>query len=407
MTEHHYDIVIIGAGLCGLAAASAIARTGGLKVALIEGVGIGSNGPSPLTFAETVEHYDLADCLKSKLSGFVFHNYHGSTIHYSFNGTPLVVLDYKKACDKIFSKVRQGHSPAVFLNAFAADCSCNKDGIVLTLRDNHKLVTSFLIDCSGKAQFMAGKLQKQNPRKFYSHVYGGFFEKTKNQDDSAGYFLWPCREFGSGGGWFYPAENRTASFGYATITETPQSDLRVLEDKFKKAVEVFEPYASYLKGAELAHVECGVIPITYEAEFVHDRIIIAGDAAGMATNWTCMGVEPALKYGTLAGELASKAASVKDPGVLKEYQRQWERENKIRYDSVASQAETFWKPDYYLWEWIIKNDLAFLSPEQLLGRMQNNDHLLKKHEIMARALRYKVLSLIRKDAGKPRMIVIR
>jgi hypothetical protein len=124
----------------------------------------------------------------------------------------------------------------------------------------------------------------------------------------------------------------------------------------------------------------------------------------MATNWTCMGVEPALKYGTLAGELSVRAMVTGDYTILKEFQNMWEKTNKAAYDNVADMASTFWSPDYYQWEWIIKNDLAFLSPEQILGRMEENAYVLKKHQLIFRALTGKIRSFFDKNRSKPQLI---
>src|SRR4030043_1755602 len=102
-----YDVIVIGGGIAGLSAATAIARNSNLTIALIEGKGIGSNNPSPLTFADILQTHDLQDCVKANYSSFAFHNYQGSFIRYVFKGYPLVVLDYKKACSKLLSIIRE------------------------------------------------------------------------------------------------------------------------------------------------------------------------------------------------------------------------------------------------------------------------------------------------------------
>jgi flavin-dependent dehydrogenase len=262
-----------------------------------------------------------------------------------------------------------------------------------------------MIDCSGKSKFVAARAEEHNSCSYYSHVYGAVFSGLGHIDPDLGYFLWPCTEFGSGGGWFYPLANGQASFGYATISNSPIMDFGLLEMKFKKAVETFEPYAGYLKMAVQQNIERGTIPITYIRNFIDNRIIIVGDAAGMATNWTCMGVEPALKYGSLAGELSARAILQKDYGILREFQHLWEKDNKNTYDFVAGNASLLWTPNHYLWEWITKNDLAFLSPSQILERMQSNSHLLKKYQIIARALIYKIKSIMDKNIAKPQTII--
>jgi flavin-dependent dehydrogenase len=404
VTKSNYDIIIVGAGLAGLAAACAVRRQSQLRIAIVEGASIGSNNPSPLTFTGILDKYDLNGCIKGKLSSFSFHNYQGSLITYLFKGHPLSVLDYREACLKLFSSLCEAQGPTDYINDYATGFSEKRNGIVIQLRDRGQVSADIMIDCSGRSKFSVAGVKNQADTSYYSHVYGAIFSNVNAAGSEAGCFLWPCAEFGSGGGWFYPLENSRASFGYAAISTSRQADVRELEMKFRKAADTFEPYSTYLKESSLESIERGTIPITYIRRFVNNRIMIVGDAAGMATNWTCMGVEPALKYGSLAGELAATAALKKDYSVLTEFQRLWEKENKKIYDFVADNASVLWTPNHYLWEWVIKNDLAFLSPAQMLERMQSNSHLLKKHQIISRALIYKVKSLVDKNSSKPRTI---
>jgi flavin-dependent dehydrogenase len=405
MKDNNYDIAIIGAGLAGLSAALAAGKSGQLKVAIIEGASVGSNNPSPLTFTKTLDEYGLSDCAKGQLSRFAFHNYQGSSIRYSFKDRPLSVLDYRKACIKMSEFLIQGQGRTAFINTYATGFSRMNDRIVLELQNHERIIANILIDCSGKSKFAGSMPGDANTVPYYSHVYGAVFSGLYHIDAETGFFLWPCAEFGSGGGWFYPLENGQVSFGYATISNSTTMDSGQLESRFWKAVETFGPYSAFLKMATIKNIECGTIPITYSKKLSHDRIIIAGDAAGMATNWTCMGVEPALKYGSLAGALSASAITQGDLGIIGQFQRDWEEDNKATYDIAAANASLLWTPNHYLWEWIIKNDLASLTPPQLVERMRWNSHLLKKHQVFYRALIYKIKSILDKRVTEPQSII--
>jgi flavin-dependent dehydrogenase len=56
----------------------------------------------------------------------------------------------------------------------------------------------------------------------------------------------------------------------------------------------------------------GVIPVCPPRRFVYDGLMLIGDAAGQATIWSCMGSEPALIAGQLAGQAAIEAQRRKD-----------------------------------------------------------------------------------------------
>jgi digeranylgeranylglycerophospholipid reductase len=405
LNRSEYDIIIIGAGLAGLSAARSVLKTGKYTVALIEGETVGFNNPSPLTFSDTVSAYRLDDCIKEAYSGFRFHNYKGSSIDYCFAGQLLVVLDYKKACSKIFSSLGTKDGKLEYINRYAVGIEPNRASVgnmgcvELKLKDGKPVTAKLLIDASGRSQLSAGLLQGNSG--YYSHVYGAFYSGVECPEQGTCSYLLPSSELGSGGGWFYPVGTGCASFGYAHITNSPVSDLKALKTIFHAAQEHFKPYADFLKNAKIEYMEKGVIPISYINRFVHDNMILVGDAAGMATNWTCMGVEPALKYGQLAGELAVKALSQNDPNILNQFRDIWEKDNKAAHDFSAKLAPQFWDSGHYFWEWIIKNDLAYLSPVQVLERMRYNSHLLKRHQLLFRVVMYKLKSILNKNTLKP------
>jgi len=323
-----------------------------------------------------------------------------------FKNNPLVILDYKKACHKLYDTITKKMGMNKLINGNADNFQQEKDRIVVTLKDRSRIIANVLIDCSGKERFTTSQLVKKDDL-YYSHVYGATFSGVKNNDENIGCFLWPYKEFGTGGGWFYPLRGGKASFGYATISNSPHPDVPQLKVNFKKALKSFRPYSEYLKDSKLEFIEMGTIPISYCEKFVYRNILISGDAAGMSTNWTCMGVEPALKYGELAGKLVVEAIKCNDYVLLESFQHIWEKENKVTYDLVSKNASKFWNSDSHFWEWIIKNDMAFLSPGQVLERMRNNDHLLKKRQILLRAFENKIRCIINKNNLDPKTIIVK
>jgi flavin-dependent dehydrogenase len=242
---------------------------------------------------------------------------------------------------------------------------------------------------------------------YFSHVYGAVFSEVDNPAEPLCCYLLPSRELGSGGGWYYSIGRSGASFGYAQITDSPQSDVKALKAIFYKARRDFEPYSGYLQRAKIEHIETGVIPISYADKLNYGSTLIIGDAAGMATNWTCMGIEPALKYGRLAGELTAQAIMENNLATLGHFQGQWERENKSAFDLMKQQAPMFWNSDYYFWEWIVKNDLAFLKPHQVIDRLRYNAHLLSRKQALFRVLRYKARGLLNRKNLEPRVYQLR
>jgi flavin-dependent dehydrogenase len=395
----NFDVVIIGAGLAGLSACKAIVASGKLLVALVEGNSVGSNNPSPLTFPDVLEAHDLMECAKEKYSSFAFHNFRGSRIEHRFAGFPLIVLDYRRACLKIFSLVVNGENPIQFFPDYAEHVAEEPEGVCVTLKSGKKIQARCLIDASGKAQVVghqAGNLIIP----LYSHVYGAVFSQVDPRGLGC-YFLMPNSSLGSGGGWFYSFEGGRASFGYAQISKDPYPDYKFLKEIFERARTEFEPYSTFLKNSRIELKETGTIPIAYAKKMAFRNILLVGDAAGMATNWTCMGVEVALNYGRLAGQSAVRAVTGQDQNALAEYAQRWLEDNQKQYDSMAKMGAQFWNSDFYFWEWIIKNDLAYLNPRQVVARLRSNAHLLSIPRALLRAARFRLGRIFNPACANP------
>ncbi|NLD35619.1 MAG: NAD(P)/FAD-dependent oxidoreductase [Desulfatiglans sp.] len=403
--ENQYDVIIVGAGISGLSAGCAFNRRKNIKIACIEKKGIGSNNPSPLTFFDVIKEHNLLDCIKGGYLSFGFHNHKGSSIRFLFEDQRLVVLDYQKACIKLYNKIKTCHPDFSVINNEVIDVWNEEKGVCIKLKDEEVFHAKILIDCSGKEKLI-NRLFASEKSELYSHVYGAIFSGLEGFEDNSAYYLWPVKDFGTGGGWFYPLNEGRASFGYAAIADTPNIDYESLKEGFNNALQEFRPYNDYLRKGIIENVESGSIPVLYAERLVYPNILISGDAGGMATNWTCMGIEPSLQYGRLAGEFALKALIDGDSQIIQEYQTIWEKENKATYDSFAKLASTFWNADYNVWEWIIKNDLAYLTPDQMLRRMRKNDNIIKKHQILFRALHNKIKNLFNKKSTLPEQITI-
>ncbi len=391
--ETSYDVVIIGAGLCGLAAARALSAHSDAKIALLEKSEVGSNAPSPLTFTPVLMEHGLLDCASITYRSFCFHNHRGSAVHTAFSTDALSVLDYKKACHKIFRELRAGKKPFSFIKATAADFVPEDNRLIIGAENRRAIRAKIFIDCSGACQFMASRL-KGVKASYYSNVYGAIFSDVDPETINYGAFLLPHKNFGTGGGWFYPLGGGKVSCGYASIAKEPCYEFQALRAQFERAFAEFSPYSDYLKKANISALECGIIPIQYAPQMVFGNILIAGDAAGMATNWTCMGAEPALFYGRLAGVLAARALRDGTCAGLVNFEKLWMSKNKKTYDAFSRHADLFWNADYPVWEWIIRNDLAHLKPRQLLARLRCNKHVLGMPLLYARALKFKTRCML-------------
>jgi flavin-dependent dehydrogenase len=369
--EMKADIVIVGAGLAGLSAAAEIAAHSRAEVILVERLGPGSNNPTPLVFRHVFEQYGLQDCAIGRYNRFTFHSPLGNRSSHAYDDFPLAALNYQAACRTLLERARRmGNVQELHANALSM--SRAGEQWELYLSRSQRLTAPLVIDASGRGLFSSRILGLPLPRS-YSHCYGARLAGCKAPDENEAFFLAPCEAYGDGGGWFYPLKNGQVSFGYATLGTDPNLPGRVVKERFERALKEFQPYASWLRGAEVDHVEVGTIPIYPLRKFVYDGLLIAGDAASQATIWSCMGSEAALEAGQLAGAAALDALLRGDYRAesLKVYQTVWDERNRRTYRHNAWIAPVVWSMGEGEWNRQIPR-VQELTPRQMLDRLRIN-----------------------------------
>ena len=371
-----YDVVIVGAGLAGLSAAVAMATGSDAAIALVERRGIGSNSPTPLTFVDVVKRFDLGGYVSGRYRRFTFHSPLGNRSSHAYDEPVLAALDYSGACAEL---LRRGHAAGdiTVISTAASGLQRGGDGHWQVHTAAGKTITTpLLIDASGRGSFATRALGLPGPRMF-SHCYGQVLGGCAVPDPEESFYLAPSDRFGDGGGWLYPLSDGRVSFGFAMLSADADYPRQALQERYHRALHEFPPYAEWLVGAHVDHVERGTIPICPPRRFVYDGLMLVGDAAGQATIWTCMGSEPALVSGELAGRAASKAYHRQDYSrvTLQSYQWQWDRAYRRIYRQGALLAPVSWGQGEISWNKQIPL-VQQLDSQQMLARLRTNWPLL-------------------------------
>jgi digeranylgeranylglycerophospholipid reductase len=375
-----YDIVIVGGGLAGLSALSTIAQESDAAIALIEGRGIGSNNPTPMTFVDVGERFELEDHVQGRYRQFTFHSPLGNRSNHAYDTYPLITLDYHGACAKLLHRGQAAGNVAVI--AGKASQLQRTAGDRWRVRTSEGQVTTpLLIDASGCALFATRSLNLPGPRMF-SHCFGQIFTGCTAPDPEKAFFFAPSDRFGDGGGWLYPLADGRISFGYASLSRTVDYPGQPVRERYYRALREFAPYADWLADAQPDHVERGTIPVCPPRRFVYNGLVLVGDAAGQATIWSCMGSEPALVSGQWAGWAAVEAHRRRDYSftALQSYQQRWDRAYRRIYRQGALLAPVSWGQGEISWNRQIPL-LQQLGPEQMLARLRTNWPLLPWRKI--------------------------
>lgn len=368
-----FDAFIIGGGLAGLSCGKRLLSETSLQLGLTEIPKSENNNPARITFRDIIHNHDLTDCISAQYRSFGEFSYHGARAVHNFPDSPFVLLDYNQACAKILNQLKLSNNFRYYSNK-VIDIINTENFVVIEFDTGKRVKTKLLIDASGTSHLVLNKYDLNQPA-LYSHSFGRSYLGCHNEDIDSAYFIASSVDYGSGGGWFYPMGRDRASVGFAMITNSSHFPKREIRGKFLNAIREVFPINRYLADARPQQYEIGTIPIQRAKQFYRDNILIVGDAAGQATPWTCMGIEPALKSSDLLVNTAKEAFKKNDfsSSLLCEYQKSWDQENKVAYDIMNNFEIKMWFWGEDIWDFIIEKDLDNLTASQFLNRIRYNE----------------------------------
>lgn len=377
MVEVKYDIGIVGAGVAGLSTAlHACSKIDGTIIIFEKGKIGDPRKTSPFTFPDVVERYDLEDSVLQRYSRFTYRSPTGISASFEYDEPVFVTLDYEKACRIILDRIKKDGNVSVLENVEVRSFEFNKGflrkkNLILSLSDSQNIAVDVLVDASGKSFFAARKMGLKLPP-LYSHPYGELLVGCEVADPSE-MCIFAGKKYGNGGGWFYPIDEKTARFGFATVTRTPDFPMALVKQNFVNAREEFYPYNHLLKNARTVRSEKGTIPLGPLRKFVYPSIMIVGDVGGQATPWYCEGIRPALESGELCAETLCEAYQKKNYStkILKKYQEKWDARNRNIYSKSTKIGFWSWFRTQEEWDSAVK-ETTLLTPAQMLRKVRYN-----------------------------------
>ena len=330
-----YDLVVVGGGPAGSSAAHTASRNG-LKVVLIEKEEsiAESVRTSGVTWIQNIEEFGIPEDCYNPVKNFEFYSPNnkvsiGDTVARS------AVLDVRKTYRWLASQAEESGTEIV-VNTTVKDAIKDDSGKIIGVKaiQNEKEIEFFgkvVVDASGFQSTVAKSMGFVKPWERFGA--GAEYEAKVEHVKADTWWLMVGEKYSPAGyAWIFPLGDNIARIGVGIGKPDSPVDPTA---RLKELIENKEGPIADLGKIEPIEFHYGLIPNDgLSRKTVYDNLILVGDSAGQANPLVLEGIRYAIKFGRIAGEVASKAIKSNDTSEkkLSEYEDNWKKaiESKIK-----------------------------------------------------------------------------
>lgn len=387
-----YDVLIVGGGPAGLAAAETAARTGA-RVAVLErrkeiGYPVHTSGGS---WINDMQALGIPAELYHPIRSVTFLSPNQSA-RFDYANPVCCVLDvrgvYQHMAGRAVAAGAEIHPGSPVEKPIVEDSKV----VGVVAKDHRNRVGEWrapvVIDASG---FSSTVVTRVGMRKgFQRYGYGAEYDLlAPNYDQNMLYLIMGSQVAPSGYAWAFPRGKGRVRLGVGVIRPDVNADAREYLDTFTERLPNLAPD---FKSASPVEYHTGLFPSEGAVEtFVRDGLIATGDSAGQGSTLVGEGIRFALYSGAMAGTVAGEAARDGDTSAerLARYEKQWRarfgREMEISYivnQRIARWTDTQWDDSMDLLTRLTPNQAADLlrgdySVGLFLGVLRRNPRLMR------------------------------
>ena len=343
MTKREYDLIVVGAGPAGSSAAYAAAKNG-IKVALLEkeenvAQTVRTSG---VTWIDYAKEFGIPEDCYNPIRTYNFCS-PNNTVSITDDKPKAAVLDVRKTY-RFLADMAKKNGAEIFVNTNVTNVITENGSIVgvKASSSNSEMVfhARMLIDASGFQSAVSKSLGlvKQWERFGVGAEYEAEVENVKSDT----WWLMVGQMYSPAGyAWIFPLGKNIVRIGVGV--GKPESDV----DPTQRLDELIEKGAGPIKDlGKITKKEFhyGLIPNEgLSRKTVYDNLILVGDTAGMANPLVLEGIRYAIKYGRVAGDVASKAIKSGDTSekALQYYEETWKKEIESKIKS-AHKVQARW-----------------------------------------------------------------
>ena len=344
MEELDFDIVIVGAGPAGSSAAHEAARNGS-SVALLEKESVVAETvrTSGVTWIKDAQSFGIPEDCYNPIKNYSFCS-PSNTVTISDDVAKAAVLDVRKTYRHL-AKQAQESGAKLFVDTNVTDVITDEQkkpiGVIAKSADKEiKFNAKVVIDCSG-FQSVVGKMLGLVTQWERFGAGAEYEVRAENVDDKTWWLMVGQKYSPAGYAWIFPVGGDIVRIGVGI--GKPESNV----DPTERLNELMENKEGPIKDlGEITKIEFhyGLIPNDgLSRKTVYDNLILVGDSAGQANPLVLEGIRYAIRFGRVAGKVASDSIKNDDTSenALRPYETDWKKAIESKINS-ASKVQNRW-----------------------------------------------------------------
>jgi digeranylgeranylglycerophospholipid reductase len=314
MDRQHWDVIIIGAGPAGGRAATHFAEHGHSVLMIEEHEEIGRPFQcAGLVTPNALKEVGLFHTVLEEVDGALIHGPSGTLVPVGSDGKIRTYVVCRKLFDQGVVQQSMSAGANLWLDCKPVSAQVLDEKVILDVKqgeDIHKLSASLLVGCDGAHSWTRRYFKMGYPKElmigFQAEVVGyqgkdRWLEMFSGSEISPGFFAWVI-----------PSGNDTHRIGLWSTAERLNG--KSIEQCYDQLIEHplwKQRFANVIETARY----CGPVPSGMVRNPVNDRVLLLGDAAGMAKPTTGGGIGPAFEQ--ISGIIKPLSKAITDDNLTK------------------------------------------------------------------------------------------
>jgi digeranylgeranylglycerophospholipid reductase len=336
--EYNYDLVVVGGGPAGSSVAYEAAKNG-IKVALLEkeetiAYSVRTSG---VTWIESIKEFGIPDDCYNPIKNYSFCS-PNNEVTITDTIPHAAVLDVRKTY-RWLAQQAEKHGTDIFLKTNIKDVIKNKDGDIVGVSGTSKegeviFHSKVVIDASGFSSVVSKSMGFVTQWERFGA--GAEYEvKAENVDEETWWLMVGQKYSPAGYAWIFPVGNNIVRIGVGV--GKPESAVDPTE-RLKELIDSKMGPISKLGKITPIEFHYGLIPNDgLTRKTVYNNLILVGDSAGQANPLVLEGIRYAIKFGRIAGKIASEAIKFgkTDEDALYAYEENWKKDIQAKIKSAG------------------------------------------------------------------------